>query len=77
MEITTKQQLRFCIKADYLMNRGPWITSRLGTFKQKLKADPIISYLRLMRKTNYYSHSRSWWGGLYLSSISFVTKGLA
>jgi hypothetical protein len=57
MEITTKKELEFCMKADYMMSHGTWKPSLLMRIRWLIGLNPIEKYLRLMRKVNYYSHS--------------------
>lgn len=75
MEIKTKQQLKFCILADRMMNQGVF----KFTLKQRLKrilfpsyGDLILDYLSAMRKCSYYRHSPSMLGGgrlLYIINL--------
>lgn len=55
MEITSRKELNFVIKADYMMNRGYFTPSILTKIKNLLMPDYIMNYLVLMRKINYLS----------------------
>ncbi len=87
MEIKNKKELEFVIKADRMMNRGKFNRSFKDFLMDLILPDPIMKYLRLMRKTSYYKHSgggilfayyfRKWEAlGRYLGfSIGYDTLG--
>lgn len=61
MEIRTKNELKFFIMADLMMNRGYFRKPILYRIKGLFFPDYIMSFLKLMRKLSYYSHA----GGIY------------
>lgn len=64
MEITTYEELKFCLKADYMMAHGRWKPTITERIRMYFGLNPTDKYLRLMRKVNYYSHfPRLSWGG--------------
>ena len=66
MEIKTRKELAFCMKADYMMACGKWRPSFISRIKWMFLPDSNL-FLRLMRKTNYYSHfQRFSWGGSFI-----------
>jgi len=54
MQITTKQQLRFFIEADYMMNRGKFRLSLRDKLKRLIFPDYIMSYLIALRCVSFY-----------------------
>ena len=67
MNITSRKQLRFYLKADMMINRGYF----KPTLKQKLinliSPDYIMEFLKAMRKVQYYSctHNVVFLGGVF------------
>ena len=57
MEIKSKKELDFVIKADLMMNRGKFKNSVTDTIKEFFSPDYIVKYLQAMRKCSYYKHS--------------------
>lgn len=57
MEITSKKELNFVIKADLMMNRGIFKKSFIDIIKDFFFPDYISQYLQAMRKCSYYKHS--------------------
>lgn len=57
MEITSKKELDFVIKADLMMNRGKFKNSFIDMFKGFFIPDYIVAYLKAMRRCSYYKHS--------------------
>lgn len=69
--IRTKQELKFYMKADYMMNRGVFTPSWKQRIRDIFIGDQIIRFLCLMRKTSYYRYiaenrSRFFGGGIFL-----------
>lgn len=56
MEITSKKELEFCMKADYMMAHGRWKPTFIERMRMFFGFSPVDQYLRIMRKLNYYSH---------------------
>ncbi len=56
MEITSKKQLHFVLKADYLMNRGKLGPSLVDRVKNIFFPDYIMVFLSSMRKVSYYNY---------------------
>ena len=56
--IRTKDELRFYIEADRMMNRGVFHYSLMQKLTQLFMPDYIMMYLEAMRKTSYYSHQQ-------------------
>ena len=55
MRIETKEQLRFCIAADRIMNgRDVDGNPVVNLLRRIAKPDPIMSYLKAMRKIQFY-----------------------
>ncbi len=54
--ITSKKQLAFYIKADYMMGHGTWKPSFLERIKDLIRPNYIERYLVAMRKSCYYSN---------------------
>ena len=54
MQITTKKQLDFYLRADYMINRGKFRPAVLDRIRDIFFPDYIMSYLVAMRKTSYY-----------------------
>ena len=66
MEIKTKKELRFVIRADRMMNIGRFnipIKERLRFF---ISPNLILSYLERMRKCSYYSFKSHGGGGKFV-----------
>jgi len=59
MEIYTKEQLKFYILADRMMNRGVFRFSLLYRIKHLFIPDYIMEYLTMMRKLSYYTHKKN------------------
>ena len=59
MEIKTKKELRFCLQADMMMNRGKFKWTCADLLKHLVAPDPIMAFLKAMRKTSYYKHGKS------------------
>ncbi len=59
MEITSKKELNFVIKADLMMNRGIFKKSFIDIIKGFFLPDYIMQYLQAMRKCSYCKHSGS------------------
>lgn len=59
MEITSKKELNFVIKADLMMNRGIFKKSFIDIIKGFFFPDYIMQYLQAMRKCSYYKYSGS------------------
>ena len=57
--ITSKKELRFYIMADSMMNRGYFKRSLMQRLKECFLPDPIMDYLRTMRKLSYYSYKNT------------------
>ncbi|SNU03303.1 hypothetical protein SAMN06298211_101489 [Prevotellaceae bacterium MN60] len=57
-EIQNRNQLKFYLMADRMMNRGHFRESFLTWFKKHFLPDYIMLYLESMRKTSYYSHQK-------------------
>ena len=56
MEIRTKKELRFYLKADLMMNRGKFSWTFAERLHHIVTPDLIMSYLEAMRKYSYYRH---------------------
>ena len=54
--ISTRKDLNFYIKADYMMNRGRFTPSFKDRILNILSPDYIINYLRELRMVEYYSN---------------------
>lgn len=63
MEIKTKKELSFFIKADRMMNRNAFKKSILTYLKELLIPDHIMDYLVSMRKVAYYHTKKA--GGAF------------
>lgn len=63
--ITSKKELAFYLKADYMMGRGKWKPTFITRVKELFFPDYIHRYLVYMRKACYYSNfsSKSLGGG--------------
>ena len=55
--IKTKKELLFYIMADTMMNRGYFKPSLKERIKRIFMKDEILTFLKLMRKCQYYNHS--------------------
>lgn len=55
--IKTKKELLFYIMADTMMNRGYFNPSLKERIKRIFMKDEILTFLKLMRKCQYYNHS--------------------
>ena len=51
--INSKKELRFYLMADMMMNRGCFNYSIKSRIKNLIVADPIMKYLRYLRKMEY------------------------
>ncbi len=69
--IDTKNKLRFYIMADMMMNSGCFRKSFLIRLKEFFVPDYTMDFLKLMRKTSFYSHQ----SGL-LNKIRYVINKL-
>lgn len=56
MIIKTKQQLRFFLMADCMMNRGCFKKTFKNWIKELVLPDYTMQYLVYMRKANFYTH---------------------
>ena len=52
--ISSKRELKFYIMADNMMNRGRFCNSIWDKMREFLNPDKTMSYLRTMRKLDYY-----------------------
>ena len=64
--IKSKKELSFYIMADTMMNRGYFKLPFKERIKRFFIKDDILSFLKLMRKCQYYSHSDGLGGKIYL-----------
>ena len=64
--IKSKQELLFYVMADTMMNRGYFKPSFKECLKRVFIKDHILTFLKLMRKCQYYSHRGV--GKIYLLS---------
>lgn len=58
MEIKSKKELRFCMMADRMMNRGSFKKSFIDYLKLIILPDSIMAYLETLRKVSYYKNGR-------------------
>lgn len=72
MRIKTKQELKFYLMADRMMNRGKFNYSFLGRVRVLLGFDPIMSYLEALRKVSYYRHAPG--GANFIISVYYRYK---
>lgn len=56
MEIITKKELRFCIMADRMMNRGRFKNSWKDNLRNIFLPDDIMNYLESMRRVSYHKN---------------------
>ena len=56
MVIRTKDELKFVLKADRMMNRGTFSPSFVERFKCFFFPDYIMAFLVAMRKVSFYCH---------------------
>ena len=56
-EIRSRKQLKFFIKADYMMNRGRFSPSLKMRLMNLICPDYVMKYLQVLRKVNYYSNT--------------------
>ncbi len=61
MEIKTRKELRFCIMADRMMNRGRFKNTWKDHLRTIFLPDDIMSYLESMRKLSYHKNG----GGVF------------
>ena len=54
--ITSKKELKFCISADYMMNRGYFKEPIIKKFKSVIYPDWVMKYLVALRKAEFYSN---------------------
>lgn len=54
--ITSKKELKFCISADYMMNRGYFKEPIIKKFKLVIYPDWVMKYLVALRKAEFYSN---------------------
>ena len=59
MIIKTKKELRFCLMADNMMNRGSFKIIWKQRLKNLLRPDISMKYLRCMRKLSYYKYKKN------------------
>ncbi len=59
MIIKSSQELRFCLMADHMMNRGSFKRTWSQRVKDILRPDLTIRFLRCMRKLSYYKYKRN------------------
>lgn len=71
MEIKSRKQLEFVLKADYMMNRGVYGPSFSSRIKHIISPDHIMLYLNAMRKVSYYKNDRRGFKRL-LYSVQFL-----
>ena len=57
IKIKSKTELQFFIMADTMMNRGYFKPSLKERVKRAFVKDDVLTFLKLMRKCQYYSHS--------------------
>ena len=55
--VTTKEQLKFYIQADHMMNRGTFKSSLKNRIRNFFAPDYIMKYLRTLRKVEYFSNT--------------------
>ncbi len=56
MVIRNRKELKFCLMADYMMNRGKFKPSFLDRFIHFFVPDHIMNFLIYMRKYQYYKY---------------------
>ena len=61
--IKSKKELKFCISADYMMNRGYFKEPILKKIISVIYPDWVMKYLIALRKAEFYSN-----GGGYCST---------
>ena len=69
VNITSKNELKFFIMSDLMMNRGYFKVPFKKRLLQLVSPDYIMEFLKTMSKVQYYSYSRKelcWWGGILL-----------
>lgn len=54
--ITSKESMRFYIKADWIMNRGKLTFDIKDFFKNIISPDYVMQYLKYLRKAEYFSN---------------------
>ena len=54
--IKSKKELKFCISADYMMNRGYFKEPILKKLMAAIYPDWIMKYLVALRKAEFYSN---------------------
>ena len=54
--IKSKKELKFCISADYMMNRGYYKEPILKKFISVIYPDWVMKYLVALRKAEFYSN---------------------
>ena len=59
MIIKTKKELRFCLMADYMMNRGSFKIPLMERLRCLFRPDLSVKYLRCMRKLSYYKYKKN------------------
>lgn len=62
--INNKEELRFWIQADCMINHGMWKLSMIRRIANIIKGMYIDEYLIAMRKTLYYNHLKTNSNGL-------------
>ena len=63
--IRNKVELDFFTKADYMMNRGYFNPSLIQRVRNIFFPDYIMNFLIVMRRIDYYTHSKVLGGGFY------------
>ena len=59
MIIKSSQELRFCLMADHMMNRGSFKRTVTQRLIELVRPDHTMRFLRCMRKLSYYKHKRN------------------
>lgn len=68
--INSKQELKFYIQADRMMNRGCFKWSLCNRLLHIISPDYIMMYLETLRKAEFYSHT----GGISVLLAAFRTE---
>lgn len=71
MEIKSKQELKFYLMADRMMNTGKFSPSFKDLILDFIMPNYILRYLKYMRKLSYYSNKR---GSLFFLSYYYKFK---
>ena len=59
MIIKSKEELRFCLMADHMMNRGSFRRTFTQRLIELIRPDLTMRFLRCMRKLSYYKYKRN------------------